>query len=693
MRKSKGVPLIVWAIYAAVCVVPLALVFLLLFKSNPIQRKYGHNSSYFMALSSLEKNDEKTAERLFIEAERKASPLIARRAMENLSRLGGVQDKIEKSLSLYKRFPDEDSLLLSTKELFSSNEYAKIIMLTEKLSLSDCDNEIAFYRLYSMSKKKDPRLQEEFFSWCTNRSFQKQQYKLYCELSGSGGESKQDKLLDFRADVYQKKYDIASEKVKEILSEKDFQKPQIMSDAGKALLYGSENFLSNALYFDSIKKSLPEECKFYADFYAGRLYDKVRDNYQSRSSSRFLSAAEEACSDERIDNALWYYFNSLLKTSAKDAVMGIEKHKDKIKNPSYYEDFFETLSVRLFALQSWEDFYHCADLFYGKLSPETSAKFCYIAARLIQEGYIHLPEEKRESEVRRLFTQSLESGNNLYYKFSAMAHLNMSKNEIEEAILGKGKTSKAEEKNMPDIEAEKLLLGYAEFGLASYIYPEYQRLKDKIGKDCAEKLATFLYKCGRHQESIRIASYAFLSSNQKSTKELTQLAFPQDFENEVSSACQDFSQPEELLYALIRSESFFNPEAVSSVGAIGLTQLMSETAEDIARKLKVANYDLKDSEANIRFGSFYLEELRRRLEGSSLLAVLSYNGGITRVRSWIKSAQLEFGTSSLPMDLFLEGIPFEETREYGRKVVSACAMYGWLYYEKTPGEVVEEMMK
>ena len=85
--------------------------------------------------------------------------------------------------------------------------------------------------------------------------------------------------------------------------------------------------------------------------------------------------------------------------------------------------------------------------------------------------------------------------------------------------------------------------------------------------------------------------------------------------------------------------------------------------------------------------------MRRRLDGSSILALFAYNGGITRVRSWVKSANLEFGTNALPKDLFLEALPFSETREYGRKVVSAAALYGTLYYSKSTSEVVEEILQ
>ena len=75
------------------------------------------------------------------------------------------------------------------------------------------------------------------------------------------------------------------------------------------------------------------------------------------------------------------------------------------------------------------------------------------------------------------------------------------------------------------------------------------------------------------------------------------------------------------------------------------------------------------------------------------LAAFSYNGGISRVRSWIKSASIQFGAKKVPNDLFLEALPYSETREYGRKILSAAAMYGWLYYDLNPVKVAEEILK
>ena len=147
------------------------------------------------------------------------------------------------------------------------------------------------------------------------------------------------------------------------------------------------------------------------------------------------------------------------------------------------------------------------------------------------------------------------------------------------------------------------------------------------------------------------------------------------------------------MYALVRSESFFDHQIESSAGAVGLTQLMTFTGNDIAHRLKYNEYDLKNPDDNLEFGTWYLNNLAERLEKRWLSAFFSYNAGITRVRRWMNSSKIEFNNiKKLPDDLFLETIPYEETREYGRKLVGAAAMYAWLYYDKEISEEIAEIV-
>jgi soluble lytic murein transglycosylase len=183
-------------------------------------------------------------------------------------------------------------------------------------------------------------------------------------------------------------------------------------------------------------------------------------------------------------------------------------------------------------------------------------------------------------------------------------------------------------------------------------------------------------------------------SDKPLTRDALALLYPCNYRDIVADVCRRYELPEETIYALIRSESFFDNDVVSSAGAVGLTQLMQFTAADIAQRLKRSDYSLKDPAINIEFGAYYLANLIKRLDGSVLTAFFSYNAGITRVRRWLQSSAIELGNrESLPYDLFLETIPYSETREYGRKLVSASAAYGWLYCGKSVHEVVDEIIR
>ena len=234
------------------------------------------------------------------------------------------------------------------------------------------------------------------------------------------------------------------------------------------------------------------------------------------------------------------------------------------------------------------------------------------------------------------------------------------------------------------------------YGFWEVLYAEKIPLSQEILKDtayfmakCPEQIENNMYK------SIRIASIAANESEKPVSVELLKLAYPQNYYNLVAQASAEFGLEEKIMYALIRSESFFNPEIKSLAGAVGLTQLMNATAGDVAKKLKVKEFDLADPAVNIRFGAYYLSSLIQRLDDNSLAAAFAYNGGITRVRRWISNSckELGFAKNELPMDLFLETVPFEETREYGRKIVSASAMYGWLYYDISPVETAQKLLK
>ena len=653
-----------------------------------LQEAYGNDASYFMGLNALANNDEDNADRLLKDCVAKGSPLIARRAAEKSATLGSVQERIKKYRALYAAYHDDDALLLTCRELNKDEEYAQIIQLTDELDISTCNNELAYYRINALHEKNDTHFENEFETWCLLRQFSAEQYKLFSKVQSPTAQ------ITFRSEVYRQDYGSAYEKVRSICNETDTNiYPQLISDAGKVYLYGSGDYLHNAYFFDSLAKRVTGEGVFYAHFYAGRLFERA-DNSDSAALSRFKKAMEATSTAKNYDNALWYYLNTELKESITDAISGVQEYRSSWHDPSYFDDFFDTLSVRLLSQHLWSDFFQVAKLVDGYASDEVVSKYSYIAGRLVETGFLKMQNASIEQTTKPLYTRALSSGTDLYYRLIAADRLGLSGAELEKVICSSSYASNFKH----DTDIERLLCGYADFGLGEYIYPEWQSSSDKVSIDCVKKIAGFLQQSGSgtndfYAKSLRIAAKKFNSCETKPDEDMLKLVYPQDFHEAATDACKRFSTPEYLLYALIRSESFFDPQIVSHAGASGLTQLMGSTAADIARKLKMSDYDLDDSTTNILFGCYYLEEMRRRLDGSSILALFAYNGGITRVRTWVNSANLEFGTNALPKDLFLEALPFAETREYGRKVVSAAAMYGYLYYGKTPGEVIDEILE
>jgi soluble lytic murein transglycosylase len=121
---------------------------------------------------------------------------------------------------------------------------------------------------------------------------------------------------------------------------------------------------------------------------------------------------------------------------------------------------------------------------------------------------------------------------------------------------------------------------------------------------------------------------------------------------------------------------------------------MPPTAQEMAGRIKRQGgpdytgeeADLRNPETNLYIGAFYLNYLWNRLE-HPLLSILAYNGGMNRVRRWYEAS------GPLPGDLFLETIEYRETRQYGRKVVSAAAVYGYLYYQVNPEAFIADICK
>ncbi len=125
-------------------------------------------------------------------------------------------------------------------------------------------------------------------------------------------------------------------------------------------------------------------------------------------------------------------------------------------------------------------------------------------------------------------------------------------------------------------------------------------------------------------------------------------------------------------FAVIRQESAFTTDARSSAGALGLMQLMPSTARQVARSLRIKRpnrRDLLKSNINIKLGIRYLRKLQERFNGNSVLATAAYNAGQWRVKGWLPKEEAQSA------DLWIENVPFTETRKYLKRVLTYTIIY------------------
>lgn len=128
--------------------------------------------------------------------------------------------------------------------------------------------------------------------------------------------------------------------------------------------------------------------------------------------------------------------------------------------------------------------------------------------------------------------------------------------------------------------------------------------------------------------------------------------------------------PEAWVFGLIRAESAWNPNARSPVGARGLMQLMPQTAASVTKSLGIRDNPLTDPAHNIRLGTTYLSLRYGNLGNNPILATGAYNAGIGAVKRWI-------GEPLPPWDLWVETVPYKETREYIARVLAFAVLYDW----------------
>jgi len=196
-----------------------------------------------------------------------------------------------------------------------------------------------------------------------------------------------------------------------------------------------------------------------------------------------------------------------------------------------------------------------------------------------------------------------------------------------------------------------------------------------------EKLAALAVLAGRWGLYDR----AIFSAGRAEKKKALSTRFPVVYRSEVDRAAAKNRIPPAWVFGVMRRESAYIRDVRSSAGAVGLMQLMPQTAKYVAKLQGNKNWkgDLTDIETNIGFGTFYLRHVMDKFDDHQVLATASYNAGPKRVSIWLPPIDM-------PADVWIDSIPYTETRRYVRAVMAYTAIYEW-HLTKKPARLSSKL--
>ncbi|MBI5827922.1 MAG: transglycosylase SLT domain-containing protein [Deltaproteobacteria bacterium] len=178
----------------------------------------------------------------------------------------------------------------------------------------------------------------------------------------------------------------------------------------------------------------------------------------------------------------------------------------------------------------------------------------------------------------------------------------------------------------------------------------------------------------------RQAADNFNRTSKGGARDYTAIAFPQGIVELARKKARGLSPDPYMIAAIMREESAFNPEVVSTAGAIGLMQVMPSTGRLVARELgkgPIDPSDLFDPDLNIELGAWYLGHLSGMFNNDLVLTIAGYNAGPNAAVRWA-------GTLPAETDEFIESIPYPETRRYVKKVLNSYVEFKRLYGSEAP---------
>ncbi len=263
--------------------------------------------------------------------------------------------------------------------------------------------------------------------------------------------------------------------------------------------------------------------------------------------------------------------------------------------------------------------------------------------------------------ARQLYASVITNDN--YYSAMAAARLDRSVTPHPEELVVDRKQLLEIEQLPAFVRARELLLS----SLRREATLEWQFGYESLSQQARSQAIHLAAKWGWYDQAVATAS------QQRVFNDYT-LLYPQPFDAEVHAAAKLTAVEADLIYGVLRQESLYRADAVSSAGAYGLLQLLPETARRTAQRWKrprPSATDLFNPSVNVSLGAGQLRILLDRFGGQTAVALAGYNAGPAAAARWLPA-------QSIDSDIWVENIPFNETRGYVQRVLWHSIVFAWL---------------
>ncbi len=222
--------------------------------------------------------------------------------------------------------------------------------------------------------------------------------------------------------------------------------------------------------------------------------------------------------------------------------------------------------------------------------------------------------------------------------------------------------------NLPALErARELFL----CGLRPEALSEWRLGFEALPEGGRQQAIHLLAEWGWYDQAIAVASGERVFYDYK-------LLYPRPYDTEVHAAAQQAKLPVDLVYGIVRQESLYRSDALSSANARGLMQMTLDTARRTARKFgrrPPSAEDLFNPATNVSLGAAHFRELLDRFDGQVPVALAGYNAGPNAASRWLPQQALD-------SDIWIENIPYNETRGYVQRILWHQLTFAWLRTDK-----------